>query len=101
MKAEKGLAKTGFYNFDMVSIYSFNITPCNEGHSMTYQENFTGSLKNLFIRCDDIVKGLKSIFPSGDFSVLIENSTFDNYVLYVPSTGILDNNGNLLLNFSD
>ncbi len=97
MKAEKALEKTSFYDFDVAKIYKFNITPCNEGHSMTYQDNFTGSLKNLFIRCDEIVKGLKSIFPAGDFSILIENSAFDNYVLYVPSTGILDNDGNLLL----
>ena len=101
MKAEKGLEKTSFYNFDAGSIYKFNITPCNEGNSMTYLENFTGSLKDLFIRCDEIVKGLKSIFPAGDFSVLIENSAFDNYVLYVPSIGIFDSDGNLLLNFSD
>ncbi len=99
MKAEKALEKTSFHNFDVAKNYKFNITPCNEGHSMTYQDTFTGSLKGLLVRCDEIIKGLKSIFPAGDFSILIENSAFDNYVLYVPLTGILDNDGNLLLKF--
>ena len=100
MKPEKALVKTKLYNLDSVSIYSFKITPCNEGNSMTYLETFTGSVNDLLVRCNEIVKGLNSIFPSGDFSVLIENSTFDNCVLYVPSIGILDTNGNLLINFS-
>lgn len=101
MKAETALEKTNLYNLDAVSIYQFSITPCNEGQSMTYQENFTGSLEDLFLRCNEIVEGLKSIFPAGEFSVLIENSAFDNYVLYVPSTGILDSDGNLLFSFND
>lgn len=101
MKAERALERKNLYSLDAISVYQFNITPCNEGQSMTYSENFTGSLEDLLIRCDEIVKGLKGIFPAGDFSVLIENSTFDNYVLYVPATGILDSNGNLLLDFAD
>lgn len=100
MKAKEGLIKTGFSDFDTTKIYNFKLTPCNEGHSMTYLETCKGNLKDLYARCNEIVEGLKSIFPLGDFSVLIENSTFDNYVLYVPSAGILDKNGNLLLNFN-
>ena len=97
---KKELVKNDFYDFDATKNYNFKLTPCNEGHSMTYLETCTGNLENLFARCNEIVKGLKAIFPLGDFSVLIENSTFDNYVLYVPLIGILDNDGNLLLNFN-
>ncbi len=39
---------------------------------MTYLETCKGNLENLFTRCNEIVKGLKAIFPLGDFSVLIE-----------------------------
>ncbi len=101
MTAKAELVKTGFYDFDTTKIYNFKLTPCNEGHSMTYLETCKGNLENLFARCNEFVKGLKAIFPSGDFSVLIENSTFDNYVLFVPSVGILDKDGNLLLNLNN
>lgn len=100
MTAKAELVKTESYDFDATSIYNFKLTPCNEGHSMTYSENCKGNLQDLFVRCNEIAEGLKSIFPFGDFSVLIENSTFDNYVLFVPSKGILDNDGNLLINFN-
>lgn len=100
MKAKEALAKTELYGIDATKIYNFKLTPCNEGHSMTYLETCTGNLENLFARCDEIVIGLKTIFPSGDFSVLIENSTFNHHVFYVPEVGIFDNNGNILLNFN-
>jgi hypothetical protein len=101
MKAKEALVKPKFYKFDAIQIYDFNLTPCNEGHSMTYSETCKGNLENLFGRCNEIANGLKSIFPLGNFTVLIENVTFDDYVLFVPSVGILDNTGNLLLKLNN
>jgi hypothetical protein len=99
MKVKEALVKTTFYDFDVAQIYDFNITPCNEGHSMTYAETCKGNLENLFARCNEITEGLKLLFPLGNFTILIENATFDNYVQFVPEVGILDNNGNLIVNF--
>ena len=99
MKAKEALLTTQLDNFNETEIYVFKLTPCNEGQEMGFLESYEGNIKDLFIRCDNIVKGLKSIFPSGEFSVLIANSTFDDCMFFVPTIGVLDKDGNLLLKF--
>jgi hypothetical protein len=62
MKAKEALAKIEFYELEATKVYDFRISPCNEGHSMTYLEIFKGSVQELFARCDEIVSGLRAIF---------------------------------------
>ena len=101
MKAKEALLKTYFDTLDKTQIYEFRLSPCNEGQSGLFVDTYKGNIEDLFVRCNNIVEGLKSLFPSGEFSVLIENQTFDDYILFVPTIGVLDKDGNLLLNFSD
>jgi hypothetical protein len=101
MKAKEALAKIHSDTLEKTKIYEFILTPCNEGQSMNFLETCKGNVQDLFVRCNNIVEGLKSLFPSGDFSVLIENQTFDDYISFISAVGVLDKNGNLLLKFND
>ncbi|TAE00533.1 MAG: hypothetical protein EAZ97_05640 [Bacteroidetes bacterium] len=76
------------------------ITPCNEGHSMTYCENFMGTIKEILLRSQEILIGLKKIFSQGDFSIKIED-TECKQIRFVHSGFIFDNYGKIVGNLND
>lgn len=76
-------------NYNIQSdIFEVILTPCNENQSMNYGEPFKGTIKNILFRSWNIVRGLKQLFPHGDFSVMIEDLKYtqtlfvDNENLY-------------------
>ena len=89
-----------FANQTESSVFEVIITPCNEGHSMTYSENFTGTIREILLRCNEIIKGLKLILPKGDFSIKIEDLKCEQ-IRFIHSGFVFDDNGEIVGNLSD
>lgn len=89
-----------FANQTENSIFKVIITPCNENQSMTYCENFTGTIKEILLRSNKIINGLKILLPKGDFSVKIEDFECKQ-IRFVHSGFVFDDNGKITGNLSD
>ncbi len=89
-----------FANQTQNSIFEILITPCNEGHSMTYYENFVGTIKEILLRSNEIINGLKILFPKGDFSVQIEDLKCKQ-IRFVHSGFVFDDNGKIVGSLND
>lgn len=82
-----------------LSSYGFVITPLNEGQSMTYCEYLETTIVRLVERCKEITTNLKATFPRGDFSVKIENQSCEQFLIFSPGIGLIDENGDLITKF--
>jgi hypothetical protein len=89
-----------FANQTENSIFEVILTPCNESQSMTYCENFVGTIKEILLRSNEIIDGLKVLFPKGDFSIQIEDTKCEQ-IRFIHLGFVFDDDGKIVGNIND
>ncbi|TAH20275.1 MAG: hypothetical protein EAZ08_06500 [Cytophagales bacterium] len=81
------------------SILKVYIQPCNEKQELNYVENFEGNIKEILVRSQEILVGLKKLFPKGDFSIKIEDLQCTQ-LRFVDSENLYDENFNKVISLN-
>lgn len=69
------------------------LKPCNEKQELNYLEDFTGTPEQIINRSIQMIDGLHSTFPTGEFSVKIESPNLEQ-TLYLDSNILFDGDFN-------
>ncbi|TAG91612.1 MAG: restriction endonuclease subunit M [Bacteroidetes bacterium] len=93
--------ETKIFNYETENdIFEVILTPCNESQPMTYYESFKGTIKDTLARSLNMIKGLKQLFPKGNFSVKIEDTKYEQ-IRFVNFGFVLDDNGKIMGSIND
>ena len=71
------------------------LSPTNEGHEMPYSERVNGTQSEILKRAVQMLDGLKTLLPCGDWKIKIESSNAAE-CLYVCESFIYDSEFNVL-----